>query len=207
MSIKRETATSKEKKGYKEIELPAFTRDSYTKCAYKTKMNESLAPGMYQLTNQVRNDCFMDFPGGRFTINQPGSLIDIESELKNQTRAASRCPKKKYNPLVNCKDCESCDKGLPCDCEYSKNFKEKTMCNKQLYPTDTRERHSINNISEINHNRFESLCIDVQRSDRIQDNTYQGINTRTLSKDQHRSKKGLDNSSKKAIQNIGKYMV
>lgn len=75
----------------------------YDNCAYAQWEYSSTIPIQYQLymgKNENCNKCVYD------KFWHPYDLVDIESELRNQTRPGSRCGMYKYNP--NCKTSKSC---------------------------------------------------------------------------------------------------
>jgi len=79
-------------------------RTIYDKCAYQQKLNESITPGEYRLyAGYFENEkacCGLD--------KRPrwGKIVDVESELKNQTRFVSKCACEKYNP--KCEGLDHC---------------------------------------------------------------------------------------------------
>lgn len=75
----------------------------YDECAYAQYLNVSTSPLQFSLDmtkyencNKCRYDKFW----------HPYDLVDIESELRNQTRPVSRCGAMKYNP--NCQQSNRC---------------------------------------------------------------------------------------------------
>jgi hypothetical protein len=76
--------------------------------------------------------------------------VDVESQLLNLNRRASRDPATKYNPLKDaCRDNDSCLINLP-DC---------------YFPTsDTRLSNPATNLRGINIERFDPLCQDPQKN-------------------------------------------
>jgi hypothetical protein len=76
----------------------------YDDCAYAKKVQESTTPLQYNLyTGQFENcyNCPSDSKSNGTKISNIlpfGHRADVESELNNQTRFASLCPSKKYNP-------------------------------------------------------------------------------------------------------------
>lgn len=92
----------------------SFNRLIYDDCYYKKNVEESINVGNYQLYGgkyDNKNNCRIDFGllGGNNVSMYKGNLIDLESELRGQTRLNSLCPSKKYIP--KCK--QSFDSGLP----------------------------------------------------------------------------------------------
>ena len=90
------------------------TRLPYDQCAYVKDLTESTAPYSYQMYDGKYENCkrcvFDKYP-------RPfdGDIVDIESELRNQTRNASKCPSKNYGPT--CQKSSQCvstfDKSVP----------------------------------------------------------------------------------------------
>lgn len=76
----------------------SFNRLDYDKCAYAKQVEESTSPLEYQLFVGKYERCDK-CPVGDFTNNlEFGVKTDVESELKGQTRSASKCPNKKFDP-------------------------------------------------------------------------------------------------------------
>jgi hypothetical protein len=71
----------------------------YDCCDYRKVLTESTSPMHYQLYSGKFINCSscMEQTTGKYY--RPFDLVDVESELRNQTRAISRCPEKKYNPM------------------------------------------------------------------------------------------------------------
>jgi len=72
------------------------TRSIYDNCAYQQWEKDSVGPLLYQLYPGKFESCARC--GGPVQETPLASLVDIESELKNQTRYATKCPQFKYNP-------------------------------------------------------------------------------------------------------------
>ena len=98
----------------------SFSRTMYDSCAYKKTVTEStgtlaymLDPVKYEVCSSKK--CSVNFGvSGGASVRQPKrSLVEIESELLNLTRPASRCPSKKYAPKCS-KPNSNDDNGLPC---------------------------------------------------------------------------------------------
>jgi hypothetical protein len=73
------------------------TRLPYDPCAYQKQLSESTAPYSYQvLPDKFENcqRCVYD----HYTRPFDADVVDVESELQNITRPASKCPTRKYNP-------------------------------------------------------------------------------------------------------------
>lgn len=95
----------------------SFNRPIYDPCAYNKRLQESTSVLTYNLDpNRFYNcnQCRIGFGivgGNQVSISQC-NLVDLESDLRNQTRLYSQCPEKKYLPLCDPK-CKS-NTGLPC---------------------------------------------------------------------------------------------
>jgi len=92
----------------------SFNRLRYDKCAYKQNLEESMAPGCYQFyagKYDNANQCRVNFGivGGNDVSLYKGNIVDLESDLRGQTRAGSLCPSKKFMP--RCK--QPLNEGLP----------------------------------------------------------------------------------------------
>jgi hypothetical protein len=73
----------------------------YDECAYKAKMNVSKGPMDYALySGKYENSakCRIEFGtvGGNGVSLYSGNLVDLESDLRGQTRKASMCPSQQY---------------------------------------------------------------------------------------------------------------
>lgn len=82
-------------------------RLKFDTCAYKKTLDQSVSPLSYVL-NPIKyencNKCRMELGivGGNNVSQIKGNLVDLECDLRGQTRAASLCPDKHYQP--NCCD-------------------------------------------------------------------------------------------------------
>jgi len=76
---------------------PSFSsRLIYDYCAYDKKLQESTSPFSYAMYNgkyESEQRCIYK----KYTRPFDEDIVDIESDLFNVTRMASRCPSKKYN--------------------------------------------------------------------------------------------------------------
>jgi hypothetical protein len=122
----------------------SYNRLLYDDCAYKQRINESVAPLYYNLSPdayQNPNNCSQDDPGFfiRQTSNVPRNacLVDVESELLGVHRNASSCSTAKYHPPCIKTECgkgavdnnKATKGGLPCD-ESCHTFELQTCPNK-----------------------------------------------------------------------------
>ena len=81
----------------------SFSRLQYDKCSYKKNLGESMSIGHYQMYSgkyDNKNKCRIDFGvvGGNEVSLYKGNLVDLESDLRGQTRLNSHCPSMKYSP-------------------------------------------------------------------------------------------------------------
>ena len=79
-------------------------RLSYDTCAYKVDINQSCGPLSYLLNPMPYencNKCRHEFGllGGQDVSHIKGNMVDLENDLRGQTRLATRCPSKKYAPV------------------------------------------------------------------------------------------------------------
>ena len=91
----------------------------YDECAYKKTLQQSTDPLQYALyTGKFENSakCRIELGsvGGNGVSLFNGNLVDLESDLRGQTRLLSDCSKDKYHP--DCSNCRNCNDGLPCGC-------------------------------------------------------------------------------------------
>ena len=85
----------------------------YDTCAYKHNLEQSVGPLAYQLYPgrfENCNKCRIELGtvGGTAVSHIKGNLVDLESELKGNTRKASLCPEKLYQspcPKSEMNDC------------------------------------------------------------------------------------------------------
>ena len=78
-------------------------RLSYDACAYQKSLQQSTSPLDYMLYNGKYENtakCRIEFGtvGGNGVSLFSGNLVDLESELRGQTRSASLCPSNMYTP-------------------------------------------------------------------------------------------------------------
>lgn len=149
-----------------------FTRSLYDGCALEKKNQESTDPFKWVTDASVvesKTACFLG--ASPFQHNQfksiPTDSIDIESDLRGQTRVLSKCPEDKFNPFTSKKY------------QYSIN----ECKDESLVPQYTRLNKACNIFSGITINRFSPLCDDLQDLNKIHSNTYIGTNTRLQVKD------------------------
>ena len=67
----------------------------YDNCSYQKQLYESTSPLAYQLSQYKYENCNKCLYDKFWT---PYQLVDIETELRNQTRPLSHCDQFKYSP-------------------------------------------------------------------------------------------------------------
>lgn len=163
----------------------SFSNIFYDKCNLLKKEQESLGPYYWvsDSINESPNPCFVEqspFMHHPFQ-SIPAKLVNVESDLRNQTRILSQCPDKHFDPTKskNCIDCKKCDQGLPCNCSHCKKFKKLLRCKTDFLQTKySRVEKPCNVFTSMSINRFTPLCHDPQNLNTIQSNNYIGTNTR-----------------------------
>ena len=113
-------------------------RLSYDSCAYQKTLQQSTGPLDYMMyTGKYENcaKCRIEFGvvGGNGVSLYSGNLVDLESDLRGQTRQASLCPKTMYTP--ECTNCNNQMNGIPCSSEQCKpKMINQPSCQMQYYP-------------------------------------------------------------------------
>lgn len=94
------------------MNIGSSNRQIYDNCAYQQKLYTSTTPLIYDLYEGKFENC-KKCKYDKFW--RPFDLVDVESELRNQTRPQSKCGQFKYNP--NCGATSSClstyDRSVP----------------------------------------------------------------------------------------------
>jgi hypothetical protein len=114
-------------------------RLSYDACAYEKNLQQSTSPLDYALYNgkyQNCSKCRIEFGtvGGNGVSLFSGNLVDLESDLRGQTRVASLCPNSMYKPNCSSK-CNNKLNGLPCSSKECKpKMIDQPSCQMQYYP-------------------------------------------------------------------------
>jgi hypothetical protein len=88
-------------------------------------------PGKYNHCRKCRME--LGIVGGNAVSIYKGNLVDLESDLRGQSRPASKCPSHKYHPWCKVKD--PCSNGLPSgpmDCEAM--LQHQPACQMIRYP-------------------------------------------------------------------------
>jgi len=137
-------------------------RLSYDTCAYKTELKQSTAPLEYMMYDGKYNNsakCRIEFGtvGGNGVSLYSGNLVDLESDLRGQTRLLSDCPSTMFQPSI--------------DKELSKKLVNQPSCQMQYYP-GMGERSMNKEIKEgfAASNQSDSLFFDIKLG------LYDGIN-------------------------------
>ena len=73
----------------------------YDTCAYKVDINQSCGPLSYLLNPMAYENCSkcrheFGLVGGPDVSDIKGNMVDLENDLRGQTRLATKCPSKKY---------------------------------------------------------------------------------------------------------------
>ena len=110
----------------------------YDTCAYKKKLEESTTPLDYTLysgkfENSSKCRIVLGQVGGNGVSLFAGNLVDLESDLRGQTRYATQCPDKKYKP--RCRPLfNTNDDGLPCGGQNTEQLVNQPSCQMVNYP-------------------------------------------------------------------------
>lgn len=181
----------------------SLTRGIYDDCAYKRSLHESTSPLLYNI-NPIAYEsctkCHMAYPGFIGALGGQGfgigpDRVDIDSDLRGQTRLLTKCPSHKYDPTSYkyCGSCGNCDQGLPCGCSHcrTKDVSGLKDCRPGIIPIeslDTRAFDSCNPQKNAYIDRFDYLCANPQDPTRIfnspSSRTRLGNSTRNEIKDQ-----------------------
>lgn len=78
-------------------------RLSYDTCAYKVDLEQSTGPLSYAMNPMKYENCSkcrmeLGIVGGTAVSHIKGNLVDLENDLRGQTRQASLCPMQHYKP-------------------------------------------------------------------------------------------------------------
>jgi hypothetical protein len=112
----------------------------YDDCAYKKSLQQSTDPLEYALyTGKFENTakCRIELGnvGGNGVSLFNGNLVDLESDLRGQTRRTSLCPCSKYSPNCTNPNCKNSKNGIPCEeqnCQVP--LKHQPSCQMIRYP-------------------------------------------------------------------------
>jgi len=151
-------------------------RLNFDTCQYKQKISESIGPGNYMInTPPISCDsCYPYSPSIRLqrqgaSVDTTKPLIDIDSELLNITRPASKCPSRKWIPN-NCTDRPASQLTHFRDCTFPAE--------------ETRNSNPPCNLRGTGFNRWEWTCMNPQ--ERVEIPFDWNINNRIIVKDNHR---------------------
>jgi len=78
-------------------------RLTYDKCSYRAALQQSVGPVDYMLDPVKYEHCKkcrmeLGIVGGTAVSHINGNMVDLESDLRGQTRVGTRCPQYKYIP-------------------------------------------------------------------------------------------------------------
>ena len=81
----------------------SYNRLRYDQCAYKTEINQSVGPLEYFLNPMKYENCQkcrheFGLVGGSDVSQIKGNLVDLENDLRGQTRQNTKCPGLKFHP-------------------------------------------------------------------------------------------------------------
>ena len=160
----------------------SFNRLAYDTCAYEQQLNQSKGPGEYTL-NVPKATCEPCFPENpQYRVQNQGvstvgknhiKNVDVESDLKGQSRLASKCAKNNFMPN--------------CDTYKLTHYRDCVMTTEE-----TRTTNPASNLRGTGWNRWEWLCLNPQ--DKVSFNNYPNgitpfdsyVNNIQLVKDNHR---------------------
>lgn len=153
----------------------SFSRLNYDDGTYKTNLRQSVGVGDYMLNTPV-SDCRKCFPNDPMIMAQFSGvstcadkpLVDVDSEMLNITRRASKCPAESYTP----------DGGKFCKLSHTP-----VNC-PQMPREDTRISNPPCTLRSTGWNRWEWLCQDPQAK-ALMPFDY-NISYRLIAKDNHR---------------------
>jgi hypothetical protein len=116
----------------------AFTRFKYDDCRTKKALQQTTDPGRWILNVPGNGDkpCYMEDPQiipQKWGANLRTNTINLESDLRGQTRLNSLCPSAHYMP--ECKNCNNKMNGIPCSEDKCKpKLMHQPSCQMQYYP-------------------------------------------------------------------------
>ena len=160
-----------------------FTRQIYDQSAYEQDLSQWRGPSRYYLepstTHRGNLTCFQSIPEmhastGQYRISDKNDMINIESDLYNLNRPATKDQYLKY-PYINPQYSNQPSMGECSDAQDTFNL---------LYPK--LEHSQFNREKQIHIPRFESLCLNPQDLKRIRSNNVIGLNTRLYNRDRYK---------------------
>jgi len=118
----------------------SWSRSRYDACSYNKELRQStgvldylLDPNKFYNCNPCRTELGI-FAGNNVSLSKD-NLVNVESDLRNQTRQLSRCPERKYLP--ECAEGCDCNEGLPCGSDSCRDREPRDhlpTCNIIQYP-------------------------------------------------------------------------
>ena len=162
----------------------SLTRGIYDDCAYKRRLHESTSPLLY-MVNPIKHEscskCHMSYPGfiadgcaGGRGFGLGPDRVDIDSDLRGQTRLLTNCPTHKYNPqsYAYCAKCKNCNLGLPCGCRHckTKDVSNLSDCRPGIIPVESLDTRSFDGCNDLNAfyiNRWDHLCSNPQSPEKL----------------------------------------
>lgn len=157
-------------------------RSMYDNCAYKQQLHQSTSPLLYNINPIAHESCqkchqsYVGFIGslGGFGPGIGPNRVDMESDLRGQTRLQSKCASHKFDPTSykTCGACKNCDNGLPCGCAHcqSRDVDHLSDCRPGIIPIeslDTRSFDACNGQKTAYLDRFDYVCSNPQAPERI----------------------------------------
>lgn len=171
------------------IEEPIVSGLHYDDCSVRASVRQSMGPGDYFLANEYNEikPCYYNSPGFFGANTRPiGSLVDIESELFTLNTPLTKCDTGMYKRIKNCKDCNNCDQGVPCNCKHCRSSKHSgkngDFCANTAESTRLRKPCNLRNSSST----VTTQAFDFDFPFKpllVQGNGYIGSNTRNFTKD------------------------
>lgn len=153
-------------------------------CSYEEKLKTSVGPGMYMLGSPANDyeSCSRDVPSDPYVrwqawgpgFCEPGSVVDVGSELMGLNYKATKCAEKQYSPYNDLskalKQCKASGKTDPRAC---------------MAPTEnTRLSNPPCTLKGTGWNRWEWLCYNPQDTAIMPFDA--NINYRIIAKDNHK---------------------
>lgn len=97
------------------MNVGSSNRQLYDNCVYQKNLYEATAPLNFNLFLGKYENCQKCTYNGDYWVRYDPQIVDIETELRNQTRPLSKCDQFKYSP--NCQKSGMCistfDKSVP----------------------------------------------------------------------------------------------
>jgi hypothetical protein len=115
----------------------------YDSCAYKKTLDESVGPFSYSMYPGKYENCAkcrieLGQVGGNGVSIYSGNLVDLESDLRGQSRPNTLCPSLKYQPQCQSKN-DNGMYGLPCSSlSVNSELVNQPSCQMVRYPPTVR---------------------------------------------------------------------